>query len=194
MTRYNHISSLANKKISIHYRRQVSFLLISTGFVWSLYLDLRGKERNVVVVVARRRRYGASERGRAKLASRLPRGWFSTILWHWCQRGPRKLCTTDYGSALWLEGSNLFHQLWDLFSLETHNANVYRALWGVCRFSLHYLWKRAVRITGRDCSPALPLGQKYSVQPVSISASETKSNVLSFYPTKSNSKSILILI
>ena len=47
--------------------RQVSFLLISTGFVWSPFLDLRGKERNVVVV-ARRRRYGASERGRAKLA------------------------------------------------------------------------------------------------------------------------------
>jgi hypothetical protein len=26
-------------------------------------------------------------------------------------------------------------------------ANVYRALRGVCRFSLNYLWKRAVRIT-----------------------------------------------
>ena len=30
---------------------------------------------------------------------------------------------------------------------EHHTANVYRALQGVCRFSLQYLWKRAVRIT-----------------------------------------------
>jgi hypothetical protein len=28
-----------------------------------------------------------------------------------------------------------------------YTANVYRALQGVCRFSLHYLWKRTVRIT-----------------------------------------------
>jgi hypothetical protein len=30
---------------------------------------------------------------------------------------------------------------------KVYTANVYRALRGVCRFFLHYLWKRAVRIT-----------------------------------------------
>ena len=34
-----------------------------------------------------------------------------------------------------------------------YTANVYRALRGVCRFSLHYLWKRAVRITEKPYTP-----------------------------------------
>ena len=32
-------------------------------------------------------------------------------------------------------------------------ANVYKALRGVCRFSLHYLWKRAIRITEKPSTP-----------------------------------------
>ena len=34
-----------------------------------------------------------------------------------------------------------------------YTANVFRALRGVCRFSLQYLWKRAVRITKKPYTP-----------------------------------------
>ena len=35
----------------------------------------------------------------------------------------------------------------------SYTANVYGGLRGVCRFSLQYLWKRAVRITQKPCTP-----------------------------------------
>ena len=35
----------------------------------------------------------------------------------------------------------------------SYTANVYRALRGVCRFSLQYLWKRTVRITKKPYTP-----------------------------------------
>ena len=34
-----------------------------------------------------------------------------------------------------------------------YTANVYRSLQGVCRFSLQYLWNRAVRITEKPYTP-----------------------------------------
>jgi hypothetical protein len=36
---------------------------------------------------------------------------------------------------------------------DLYTANVYRALQGVCRFSLQYLWKRAVRTTEKPDTP-----------------------------------------
>ena len=43
-----------------------------------------------------------------------------------------------------------------------YTANVYRGLWGVCRFSLQYLWKRAVRITEKPYTPQREKGKSYS--------------------------------
>ena len=34
-----------------------------------------------------------------------------------------------------------------------YTADVYRALRGVCRFSLKYLWKRTIRITEKPYTP-----------------------------------------
>ena len=36
---------------------------------------------------------------------------------------------------------------------DTYTVNVYRGLSGVLRFSLQFLWKRAVRITEKPYSP-----------------------------------------
>ena len=41
----------------------------------------------------------------------------------------------------------VFRALRDANAIFLYTANVYRGLRGVCRFSLQYLWKRAVRIT-----------------------------------------------
>ena len=52
--------------------------------------------------------------------------------------------------------SNLFldpQQLNPNESLKHHTANVYRGLRGFHRFSLQYLWKRAVRITEKPYTP-----------------------------------------
>jgi hypothetical protein len=38
-------------------------------------------------------------------------------------------------------------------TVSLYTANVYRALLGVCRFFLHYLWKRAVRTTEKPYTP-----------------------------------------
>ena len=41
----------------------------------------------------------------------------------------------------------------DFLTITNCTANVYGGLRGVCRFSLQYLWKRAVRITGKPYTP-----------------------------------------
>ena len=49
--------------------------------------------------------------------------------------------------------SKYFQALYDNVQITTYTANVYRALRGVCRFSLQYLWKRAVRTTEKPDTP-----------------------------------------